>query len=152
MWKKIKPYVISIAVALLVGAAGSIFVKGSMEEYNALTKPAAVPPSWVFGVVWSILFILMGIGSAIIYLKGGGGKALTVYAVQLAMNFVWNILFFSMQSYLAAFIWLMLLWIVVAYMIYLFYGISRAAAWMQVPYLLWLTFAGYLNYMIYVLN
>ena len=152
MWKKIKPYIISIVVALLVGAAGSIFVKGSMEEYNALVKPAGVPPSWVFGVVWSILFILMGISSAIIYQKNGGGKALTVYAVQLVMNFIWNIIFFSMQNYLAAFLWLILLWAAVAYMIYLFSKISRIAALLQIPYLLWLTFAGYLNIMIYILN
>lgn len=152
MWKKIKPYVISIAIALLTGGLGAFFTRDGMANYSELIKPPLTPPSWVFGVVWSILFILMGISSAIVYKKGGKGDALTVYAVQLVMNFIWTILFFNFDAYLFSFVWLILLWIMIAYMIYLFSKYDKTAAYLQIPYLLWVAFAGYLNFMIYLMN
>ena len=105
-------------------------------------------------VVWSILFILMGISAYLIYMEGGEKRrgALIIYGVQLAANFVWPILFFQMQAFLLSFIWLALLWLLVLIMIIAFYRIKPLAAYLQIPYLVWLTFAGYLNLAIYLLN
>lgn len=154
MWNKIKPYIIGVAIALGVGALSAFLTKNNMMVYEGLNKPPLAPPSIIFPIVWTILFILMGISSAMAYTRGNSGqkRALTVYAVQLAVNFLWSIIFFNMQAYLFAFIWLILLWLLIIFMIYEFSKVSKAAAWLQVPYLLWVTFAGYLNLMIYILN
>lgn len=157
MWKKIKPYIFSIAIALGVGALSALLTKGGMEAYQNINKPALNPPMAVFPIVWTVLFILMGISSAIIYTKRNENKseaysALRIYGIQLAVNFFWSIIFFNMQSYLFAFIWLLLLWGLIITMIIQFKKISAAAAYLQIPYLVWVTFAGYLNLMIYFLN
>lgn len=124
------------------------------EMYGMLQKPPLSPPSWVFPAVWSVLYIFMGISAANIYIIGGkrAEKALTIYFVQLFLNFFWSILFFGFGAYFLAFLWLCLLFAAVWYMIYLFYKINPHAALLQVPYLLWLAFAGYLNSMFFVLN
>ena len=111
----------------------------------------------LFPIVWGILFVLMGISSAIVYEKRETDKeasqeALKVYALQLAVNFSWTIIFFNMQAYLFAFIWLIVLWVLIILMIIKFKKISPTAAYLQIPYLLWVTFAGYLTLMIYLLN
>lgn len=157
MWRKIKPYVISIIIALAVGGLSAFLTRNSMEVYTNIKQPPLAPPSVVFPIVWTILFILMGVSSAMVYVKGREsgvpvGEALKIYALQLILNFFWTIIFFNMQSYLFAFIWLVLLWIAIILMIVSFRKVSPAAAWLQVPYLLWVTFAGYLNLMIYILN
>lgn len=157
MWKKIKPYVISIAIAFAVGGLSSLLTKNNMEVYNTINRPALAPPMWLFPVVWSILFILMGISSALIWVKRGENReeafsALRVYGLQLVVNFFWTIIFFNMQAYLFAFIWLILLWVLIIIMIVQFRKISPLAGWLQIPYLLWVTFAGYLTLMIYLLN
>ncbi len=158
MWKKIKPYVISIAVALGVGALSAWLTKNGMDIYNeSVTKPMLSPPMALFPIVWSVLFILMGIGSAIVFVKRGDDKeaaalSLKVYALGLIVNFFWSIIFFNMQSYLFAFIWLIILWLLIILMILKFRKISPLAAYLQIPYLLWVTFAGYLTLMVYILN
>jgi len=152
MFKKLKPYLVSVAISVGIGALSAFFTMGNMEVYENINKPLLSPPSFLFPVVWSILFILMGISSAIVYLKGGGGKALFIYGLQLVVNFFWSIIFFNMQAYLLSFIWLIVLWILIIIMIVKFYKISPLAAYLQIPYLLWVTFAGYLNLMIYLLN
>lgn len=157
MRRKIKPYIISIIIALAVGGLSAFLTRGSMEVYTNIKQPPLAPPSVVFPIVWTILFILMGVSSAMVYVKGREsgvpvGEALKIYALQLILNFFWTIIFFNMQSYLFAFIWLVLLWIAIILMIVSFRKVSPAAAWLQVPYLLWVTFAGYLNLMIYILN
>ncbi len=155
MWKKIKPYVISIAAALAVGGLSAIFTNGNMDVYKALNQPPLAPPAPVFPIVWSVLFVLMGIGSALVLLNGESGErnsALKLYALQLCVNFFWSIIFFNMQAYLFAFIWLLFLWVLVLAMILKFFRISRTAAYLQIPYILWITFAGYLNLMIFILN
>lgn len=157
MWRKIKPYIISIVIALAVGGLSAFLTRSSMEVYVNIKQPPLAPPSVVFPIVWTILFILMGVSSAMVYVKGREsgvpvGEALKIYALQLILNFFWTIIFFNMQSYLFAFIWLVLLWIAIILMIVSFKKISTAAAWLQVPYLLWVTFAGYLSLMIYILN
>ena len=157
MWNKIKPYVISIAIALGVGGLSAWLTSGSMELYKSLRQPPLAPPAAVFPIVWTILFTLMGISAAIVYVKGAKGRAdagpaLKVYALQLVFNFLWPIFFFNLQAYLFSFIWLLALWLLILYMIVLFRKISPAAAYLQIPYLLWVAFAGYLNLMIYILN
>ncbi len=157
MWKKIKPYVISIAIALGIGGLSAVLTAGSMDIYKNLNQPPLAPPSVVFPIVWAILFILMGISSAMVFCSRRkspqkAGEALRVYALQLIVNFFWSIIFFRMQAFLFAFVWLVLLWLLIIWMIALFKKVSPPAAYLQIPYLAWVTFAGYLNLMIFLLN
>lgn len=158
MWEKIKPYVISIAIALAVGGLSAWLTKDGMDLYNqTVIKPPLSPPMILFPIVWTILFILMGVGSGIVFVKRHTDKeaarsALFVYGLQLVVNFLWSIIFFNMQSYLFAFVWLLLLWVLIIIMIIKFHKISQLAAYLQIPYLLWVTFAGYLTIMVYFLN
>ena len=157
MWKKLKPYIISVLIALAVGGLSALFTKGNMDIYDDIIKPQLSPPMWTFPVVWSVLYILMGIGSAMVYINRDAnskvaGNAIKIYAVQLAVNFFWSIIFFNMRAYLFAFVWLLVLWVLILAMILSFRKISRTAAYLQIPYLLWVTFAGYLTSMIYFLN
>ena len=157
MWKKIKPYVYSIIIALAVGFLSAMLTSGSMEAYRSISKPPLNPPMAVFPIVWSVLFILMGISSALIFTKRNEDKtkaysALKTYGLQLAVNFFWSIIFFNMQAYLFAFIWLLLLLALIIIMIIQFKRICPLSAYLQIPYLLWVAFAGYLNLMIYILN
>ncbi len=156
MPEKLKPYIISVIIALAVGGVSALLTKNNMNIFEKINMPPLSPPSVVFPIVWAVLYILMGISSAIIYKNGTDREevqsALKVYALQLAVNFFWSLIFFNMQAYLFAFIWLILLWVLVIAMIVKFKKISPAAAWLQIPYLLWITFAGYLSLMIYLLN
>lgn len=149
-----KPLIISIVIAL--GAAGiSAWITGdSMDVYKALKLPPLAPPEMVFPIVWTVLFILMGISSYLIYISRSKNKKtdLTIYIIQLVVNIIWTPLFFNLKLYLLAFIWLILLWCLVWIMVIMFYRIDKKAALLQIPYLIWLTFAGYLNLAIYLLN
>ena len=156
MWEKFKPYIISILIALGVGALAAWLTRGSMNIYSSVNTPPLSPPAWLFPVVWTVLYILMGISSAIIYQKGKEGgdvkAALDVYILQLAVNFIWSIVFFNMRLFFLAFLWIILLWILIFVMIKRFWQIDKTAAKLQIPYLLWVTFALYLNLMIFLLN
>ena len=155
MWKKYKPYVISIVATLLVGALASFLTRDSMDIYGRLNMPPLSPPASIFPIVWTILYILMGIGAGLVYVKGeeiSRSGALKIYITQLIFNFLWTIVFFNFRWYLFAFIWLLILWVLIIVMIIKFHRISPAAAYMQIPYFLWVTFAAYLNLMIYILN
>ena len=124
-----------------------------METFQSLNKPALSPPGWLFPVVWTVLYILMGIASYLVLTSGQPNRAaLTVYGIQLVFNFFWSIIFFNLESYLFAFIWLVFLWILIFTNMILFYRISKPAGYLLLPYLLWVTFAGYLNFCIYLLN
>ena len=155
--KKIKwgALIIALLIPLAIGTASGV-VSRAGEMYGAMIKPEGSPPAWLFPVVWTVLFALMGISSFLIYNSDASEKskmsALTVYAVQLAVNFMWPIFFFRMGAYLFSFIWLILLWALVLIMILKFYKINRTAAFLQLPYILWLTFAEYLNLPVYPLN
>ncbi len=157
MWKRIKPYVISILIALGVGGLSALVTRGSMDIYGEIEKPALAPPGFLFPIVWGILFVLMGISAAIVYNKTKNRKTvyrtgLGVYALQLVVNFFWSVIFFNLRAFLFSFLWLILLWVLIVIMILRFYKISPLAAYLQIPYLLWVTFAGYLNFMIYLMN
>lgn len=155
MWKKIKPYLFSILIALAVGGLSALLTRNSMDVYETINRPMLAPPMILFPIVWSVLFILMGISSAMIYNERGSADvsgALKTYGFQLIINFFWSLIFFNMQAYLFAFIWLIVLWIAILVMIVQFCKIKPLAAYLQIPYLLWVAFAGYLTLMIYLLN
>ena len=152
---KIKPYAVSILLTLAVGGVGGFLTSLGMDSFDALTKPPFTPPSFLFPIVWTVLFILMGVGVARIFMTeptAARNRALIVYVIQLAVNFLWSIIFFNLQSYGFAFFWLILLWVLILTMIYLFCKVDKPAALMQIPYAIWVTFAGYLNLMIWLLN
>jgi len=157
MLKKYKPYIVSVVIALAVGGLSAVVTSQSMEVYSKINQPPLSPPSTLFPIVWTILFTLMGISAALVYhFKDSKPDevriALIVYAVNLAVNFLWSIIFFNMQAYLFAFIWILLLIAVIVAMIVFFKRVSPLAAYLQIPYLLWVTFAAYLNLAIYILN
>ena len=155
--KKIKPYVLSILIALAVGGISALATKGGMGLFDEIVKPPLTPPSILFPIVWSILFLLMGVSAARIWLKRKEDRrtadnALTVYGSNLVINFLWSIIFFNFRQFLFAFIWLILLWIVILRMILAFRKLDKPAAYLQIPYLIWVTFAGYLTFAIWILN
>lgn len=151
---KWKPLIICLLIPLAVGGLSALLTMESMEIFGKLNQPPLSPPGFLFPIVWTVLFILMGISSYLIYVSDNQNKkkALTIYAVQLFFNFVWSLIFFNMQAYLFAFIWLVILWLFIIAMIVSFWKISKPAALLQIPYLLWVTFAGYLNLGIFLLN
>lgn len=157
MFKKYKPYIISILIALAVGGLSALATSGSMDIYNEITKPPLSPPSVLFPIVWSVLFILMGISSAGVYTElkkqeNFSSVPLTVYAVSLGINFLWSIIFFNLRAFFFAFVWLILLLAVILTMIIEFYKVRPWTAYLQIPYFLWGLFALYLNIAIYILN
>ena len=144
---------ISILIPLAVGSFSAL-ISGNMSIYSSLNKPSLSPPTNIFPIVWTILYILMGISSYIIYVSGNVNsvKALKIYALQLFFNFCWSIIFFGFSQYLLAFIWLILLIILIIIMIQRFYEINTFAAYLQIPYLIWCIFAAFLNYTILMMN
>ncbi len=156
MIKKInfKALIISIAIPLLIGFLAGKISADSMSQYQNLIQPALAPPGFLFPLVWTILYVLMGISFYLIWRAMGFDKsrAYLLYALQLFFNFGWTFIFFNQNMYLAAFIWLIALWFIVFAMIKSFAQIDKRAAYLQIPYLLWLTFAAYLNLAIYLLN
>lgn len=157
MLKKIKPYIISILIALAVGGLAAWLTRNSMDIYSSINQPALAPPGWLFPIVWGILYVLMGISSGLIYTNESVSPeeksiALKIYGFQLIVNFFWSLIFFNLRNYLFAFFWILLLWVLIIFMIIRFVRIKPIAGWLQIPYLLWVTFAAYLNFMIYLLN
>lgn len=157
MWIKLKPYILSVLIALGTGALSAFLIRDNLNIYDSLNKPAFSPPAFLFPIVWTILYVLMGISSARIWLQRGSHSyevmdSLLAYALQLILNFFWPIIFFNMQTFLFAFIWLVVLWASVLKMIFKFSVLDKNAAYLNIPYILWVTFAGYLNFMIYLLN
>lgn len=152
---KIKTYAISIAIALVTGGVSALLTNMGMDNYRAVEKPALTPPEIIFPIVWTILFILMGISSARVWLAPDSkekAQGLRIYTLQLVANFIWSILFFNLQTYAFAFFWLIFLWLLIILMIISFYKSDKLAAYLQIPYLLWVSFAGYLNFMVWMLN
>ena len=147
---------IAVLLPVAVGTVAAYFTKGAQSAFGMMIKPPLSPPAWVFPVVWTILYVLMGIASYIIWRQGferdDVKTALKVYLIQLVFNFFWSIFFFNLEWYLFSFIWLAALWGLILVMILKFNKISKVAAYMMIPYLVWVTFAGYLNLGIYMLN
>lgn len=147
---------VCIAIPLAVGALAGFLTSGSMEAFGALNKPALSPPGFLFPIVWTILYVLMGISSYLVLTSGQGKMkirdAMITYGLQLVFNFFWSIWFFNFGWYLFAFVWLLVLWVLIFNTIASFYEISKIASYLMIPYLLWVTFAGYLNFAIYLMN
>ena len=157
MKRKIRSYVISVAVSLGTGIVASLLTMKNMQIYQQVSTPALSPPSFLFPVVWTVLYVLMGVSAAMVYntktsLFSQKKKALDVYAVSLAVNFLWSIIFFNLNWFFFAFVWLVLLLFLVVVTIILYGRINPTAAYLQIPYALWVSFAGYLNLGIWLLN
>ena len=146
-------YAVSIAIPLAVGGLSAWINRGSFETPNLVPPPLA-PPAWLFPIVWAILFVLMGVSSARVYLRGGqaAGDALFVYAASLVVNLLWTVFYFRFQALLLSFFWLLFLLALVLLMISRFERVSPGAGKLQIPYALWLVFAGYLNLATFLLN
>ena len=154
---KILLLVISIIVCLAAGFIGSLFTTtGPNSWYSNINKPSFNPPGWIFGPVWSTLYILMGISLFLVLQKGLPNThvkiAVLIFAVQLVLNILWSVLFFGMQSPMLALIEIALLWVFILLTIINFYPISRTASFLLIPYILWVTFAAILNFSIFMLN
>ena len=151
-----KPYLLWILPTEAVGALSGWLTRSGTELYSStLVKPPLSPPGILFPIVWAILFALMGIGAARVYLTPTSAalpRSLILFFIQLAVNFFWSIIFFNLQAPGFAFLWLFLLWLLVLGMILSFKKADRTAALLQIPYLLWITFAAYLNLGIWLLN
>jgi tryptophan-rich sensory protein len=151
-WKKL---LLCIALPLAVGGLSALLTRNSMKDFSALNQPPLSPPGWLFPVVWTILFTLMGIASYLVlqapdsHLKPISG---IVYGLQLLFNFFWSMLFFNWQLYWVAFVWLVILELLIFVNMVLFYSITKPAGLLLVPYFLWVAFAGYLNVGIALLN
>lgn len=151
---RLKSLVISLLITLGGGGLVAFLTRNSMDIYSNIKQPILTPPAAVFPVVWTVLYILLGISSYMIYESQSPlkNRALVVYGVQLLFNFIWPFIFFGANMFLLAFVVLMILWALSVWMIVLFYQIKPIAAYLQIPYILWLTFAAYLNLSIYLLN
>lgn len=151
-----KKLIVSILIPLLVGGLSALFTQNSMKMFETISKPPLSPPGWLFPVVWTILYVLMGIASYLVKTDKGSktasDSALALYAVQLFFNFFWSIIFFNLEAYLFAFVWLIILWLLIIWTTVSFYKINKTAGILMIPYILWVTFAAYLNLGIYFLN
>lgn len=161
MWEKIKPYIktyaVAIAIPIAVGLLSALFTKDSMDIYEEIIVPPLAPPSWLFPIAWGILYVLMGISSGLVYTKKeispeAARVGLTTYAVSLVINFAWSLLFFNAGAFLLSFIWLLLLLYTIIRTIYYYRKVYNVAAYLQIPYVLWVIFAGYLNFSIWLMN
>lgn len=151
-WKRL---LLSLGIPLGVGGAAAL-LSGGMAVYDQVAQPPLSPPGWVFPVVWTALYLLMGYASYMVAVVDGATgvarKALSLYAAQLAVNFLWPLLFFRWQLFGWALVCLVVLWVLVFWTMRAFSRIRRRAGDLLLPYLLWITFAGYLNYGVYLLN
>ena len=148
-----KKLAVALALPLLVGGLAGFLIRNSVEAYAAFDKPALSPPAVLFPIVWTILYILMGVASYLVWAEGKEPlAALTVYGVQLLFNFVWPLLFFNAHLFGVAFFWLLALLALVIATTVLFFRQNRTAGFLMLPYLAWLAFASYLNYAVWMLN
>ncbi|HEY4503735.1 MAG TPA: TspO/MBR family protein [Candidatus Paceibacterota bacterium] len=155
--KNIIRLIITITISELAGIIGSIFTFSAIPTwYATLAKPTLNPPSWIFGPVWTTLYALMGISAFLVWKKGWDHKdvrkALGVFLFQLVLNAVWSIIFFGLHSPLWALVNIIFMWLAIVWTMVIFYKISKPAMWLLLPYILWVSFASYLNYSIWILN
>ncbi|MFH1769314.1 MAG: TspO/MBR family protein [Parcubacteria group bacterium] len=155
--KKIHLLIVSIVVSQLAGIIGSVFTVNSIDSwYRFINKPFFNPPGWIFGPVWILLYTLMGIALYFVWREGseakGVNKAVFVFLVHLVFNALWSVIFFGWHMIGFALIDILLIWVMILYLIKLFVPISKKAAYLLVPYLLWVSFAVILNLAIFVIN
>lgn len=150
-----KALIISVLISLGIGALSGFLTNDGVQAYQIYKQePPLSPPPAAFPIVWTVLYLLMGVSAYLIYNEHAfnSGKALLIYGLQLLVNFFWPIFFFNLQWYLFAFVWIVFLWVLIVLMIREFFKINKTAAWLQIPYLLWVTFAAYLNFAAFLLN
>lgn len=150
-------FVFAIIIPLAVGGISAFLTRNSMNIYEGLNAPPLSPPSFLFPVVWTILYVLMGVSSALIWKKRSidnekTENALLIYAAGLVFNFIWSLIFFNFRLFLFSFLWLIVLLVLIILTAIKYKKLSPVAAYLQIPYILWVTFAGYLNFGIYLLN
>jgi len=154
--KNVVALIVSVLLAQGVGFLSGFLSISPSNAYENFNKPAFSPPGWVFPVVWTILFFLMAIAAYRIWMKGKSGedvkKALILYGIQLFLNFLWSIIFFRFRLYAIAFLELLLLLVFILLTTFEFYSIDKPAAYLMIPYIAWVSFAGVLNYAIWMLN
>lgn len=155
--RSILTFIIAIIIPLFIGGLSAFLTRDNMNIYDEINTPPLSPPGILFPVVWTVLYILMGVSSGLIWLKRGENKekaenALLIYAVSLVFNFIWSIIFFNFRLFLLSFIWLVVLLILIILTTIKYKKILPIAAFLQIPYILWVSFAGYLNFGIYLLN
>lgn len=147
---------ISIGIPLAIGGLSAWLTRSGMKAFQTVSQPPLTPPGWLFPVVWTVLFVLMGVAAYLVQISSADREqkktALWFYGVQLIFNFGWSILFFNLKMYLFAFVWLIALWVLIAVAAVLFFKMVKAAGWLLAPYLLWVLFAGYLNAGVWLLN
>lgn len=145
--KKWKNLLISIGISLSVGIMSALLTMGGMRAYAEMYHPPLSPPGWLFPVVWTILYVLMGIAAFLVYQSKGEDRklALILYVIQLFLNFGWSIIFFNLKAYFIAFAWLLFLWLFIYLAMKQFRQLNKTAGILMLPYLAWATFAGYLN-------
>ncbi|HWA46908.1 MAG TPA: TspO/MBR family protein [Dongiaceae bacterium] len=150
------PLGILLAIVFVVAGIGGAVTAASVDTwYRALAKPAINPPDWIFGPVWTALYILMALAAAVVWRRGAGYErrlAMSFFFAQLALNLGWSCLFFGLHLIGGAFAWLLLLWTAIAGTLIAFWRIDRRAGWLLIPYLAWVSFAGVLNFLIWRLN
>lgn len=142
-----KALILSLVISLGTGFVSSLLTPNIREDYAQLYRPPLAPPGWVFPVVWTVLFVLMGLAAYFVYVSDSDQKetAIKLYLIQLLFNLGWSVIFFRFGAYLPAFVWLIILWFLVFIMVKKFSEIDELAGKLVMPYLLWLTFAAYLN-------
>lgn len=156
--QRLRPFAlfVSILVPLSIGGLASVLSNGMMKQYHFFNKPPLSPPGWAFPVVWTALYILMGIASYLIVVSNGPRKekltALALYAMQLALNFCWPLLFFNYSMFLPAFFVLLAMLITTALCTWRFFLLNRTAGFLMIPYIVWTLFAAYLNLSVYILS
>ena len=149
---KFKTFAKAILIPVILGSIVGLLISGSMD-YNSLKQPFFAPPSWLFPIVWSILYILMGVSYGILDINSlVDAKVNLIYYLQLFVNLLWPIIFFILKWRFFAFLWIIFLLILIIIMIVRFYNKDKTAALLQIPYLLWTIFATFLNLSIYLLN
>ena len=152
---KLWTYLVTAAIPEAVGILAGLLTRDGIEQIGQLRQSALTPPAIIFPIVWTILYALMGISLARIWLAPDSPertKGLTLFLFQLIFNFFWSIFFFNMQAFGFSFLWILGLWVLIGLMIRSFFKVDTMAAWLQVPYFLWVTFAAYLNYTVWQLN
>jgi len=151
---EIPKLMVSLIIVFIVGAIGSVATSPQIPVwYATLARPAWAPPNWLFPVVWTILYILIGISLFLVWRKSLESKqALVVFAVQLGLNLLWSLVFFGLHSIVGGLVIILMLWMAILANIIVFYRISKWAGLILLPYLVWVSIASYLNYSIYLLN
>ena len=148
-WVGLIPFALAVAVAALIGVLG---VTGTAAEYQNLDQPSWAPPSWLFGPVWTVLYAMIAVAGWLVWRRTGWTRALTLYAAQLVLNALWTPIFFGFGRYGLALADIIVLWVLIGATIWSFRPISRAAAWLLLPYWAWVTFATALNAAIWYAN